>query len=204
MASFSGRCRSLRNGGSTRMVHGRSRLACRPARPSGPNERTVTRPALLSPRLSGASVVPTATRPPGGTVSFARPVACRLGCQASRRTPRSGRRPGFVTVRLTMPCWPSRMRVSPEREISSLRTLAARATSVPMATAIKPSTSTRPAVVRRASAASVATTATRAARPVTTICAATGERGRRRARFPARRRSSLRPVPLLAAAGSGA
>ena len=65
--SFSGRWRRLRNGGSTRTVHGACRLAWRAASPSGPSERTVTVAAALSPRRLGVRVVVTVTWPPAGT-----------------------------------------------------------------------------------------------------------------------------------------
>ena len=65
--SFSGRCRRLWNGGSTRTVHGACRLAWRAASPSGPSERTVTAAAALSPRRLGVRVVATMAWPPAGT-----------------------------------------------------------------------------------------------------------------------------------------
>ena len=80
-----GRCRRLRNGGSTRTVHGTGCRRCRAASPSGPTERTMTTADVLSPRRSGVRVLVTEACPPAGTRSAARPgTACALGCQAAR------------------------------------------------------------------------------------------------------------------------
>ncbi len=89
-ASFSGRCRRLRNGGSTRTDHGAGRLACRAASPSGPKERTVTRPAGPVPAALGPQRGRGADLAAGRDQHRARPgSAPALGGQASRTTARS-------------------------------------------------------------------------------------------------------------------
>ena len=50
---------------------------CRPARPSGPNERTMTAADSLSPRRSGVSVLAAVAWPPAGAVSVPGPARVR-------------------------------------------------------------------------------------------------------------------------------
>ena len=98
-ASRLGRCLRDSNGGSDRTTPGTSRVRCRAARPSGPRGRTVTPSAGRSPRRRGRSGV-RRTRPVPG----ARAIRCRLpvapaeGCQASRTSARTRRRPGWSTT----------------------------------------------------------------------------------------------------------
>ncbi len=97
-ASFDGRCLREVNGGSTRTRQGTSCDPCRPASPSGPSERTVTRAAGRSPRRVGRSRVVSRRRSPAGTSSRCRcSTAPALGGQASRSRPRTRRRDGLVT-----------------------------------------------------------------------------------------------------------
>ena len=72
-------------------VHGACRLRCRPARPRGPSDRSVTAPAVASPRRCGVSVV--APSPAGMAARLRVGCAPALGRQPSRTMPRSRRVP---------------------------------------------------------------------------------------------------------------
>ena len=119
-ASRLGRCRIDGNAGSTRRVPGTSIAPCRPARPSGPRVRTVTRSVCRSPRRIGRRPVVTSVLADG-----ARWSRCRLslapadGCQASRTTPRTARRPVFVSSSVVEPASPCRVRPTGRRTTCS-------------------------------------------------------------------------------------
>ncbi len=134
-----GRCLRLANGGRARTRQGASRLACRPARPSGPSERTVTLPLWWSPRRVGASRVVRRRRSPAGMATVCReavrelPGAQAEGYQASRIRARSGRRDGLPTSRSTSTASPRRTLGLPERSRVRRRTGAASTRSVAIA-----------------------------------------------------------------------
>ena len=134
-ASREGRCRRELNGGRARTCPATSNERCRPAMPSGPRRRTVTRSARRSPLRVGSRGVRSARRSPAGTRSRCRlPVAPAEGCQASRSQPLKVREPVLVASRVVLLGSPRRTCGEASRSRRSARGLPASRASRPTTT----------------------------------------------------------------------
>ena len=122
--------------GSTRIRPADRRLDCRAASPSGPAERTVTKAVRRSPRRVGESVIRTARRSPGGMVTLLRAAGPPAeGCQASRTSARTVRRPPLVSDTVETTVSPSLTRAGRSRCTASARGDPARSRSTPTSAA---------------------------------------------------------------------